>query len=64
MARVGGVVALDESLSGAAHAEDRLRSDEMIWLTTVRADGQPQTSAVWFHWDGTDFLLTRWRVNP
>jgi PPOX class probable F420-dependent enzyme len=51
------VVALDRSLPGAAHAEDRLRGDEMIWITTVRADGQPQTSAVWFHWDGTDFLL-------
>lgn len=51
------MVALDESIPGAAHAEDRLRDDEMIWITTVRADGQPQTSAVWFHWDGTDFLL-------
>jgi len=51
------MVALDESLPGAAHAADRLRSDEMIWITTVRADGQPQTSAVWFHWDGADFLL-------
>ena len=52
-----GMVALDESIPGAAHAVDRLRGDEMIWITTVRADGQPQTSAVWFHWDGTDFLL-------
>lgn len=51
------MVALDESLPGAAHAADRLRNDEMVWITTVRADGQPQTSAVWFHWDGTDFLL-------
>ena len=51
------MVALDDSLPGAAHAQDRLRREEMIWLTTVRRDGQPQTSAVWFHWDGTDFLL-------
>jgi len=51
------MVAIGESFPGAAHAENRLRSDEMIWLTTVWADGQPQTSAVWFHWDGTDFLL-------
>jgi hypothetical protein len=51
------MVALDESRPGAAHAGDRLRNDEMIWLITVRADGQPQTSAVWFHWDGADFLL-------
>jgi PPOX class probable F420-dependent enzyme len=51
------MVRLDPSVAGAAHAEDRLRGEEMIWITTVRADGQPQTSAVWFHWDGTDFLL-------
>lgn len=51
------MVTLDPSVAGAAHAEDRLRADEMIWITTVRPDGQPQTSAVWFHWDGTDFLL-------
>lgn len=51
------MVTLDPSVAGAAHAEDRLRGEEMIWITTVRGDGQPQTSAVWFHWDGTDFLL-------
>ena len=51
------MVALDPSVAGAAHAADRLRGEEMIWITTVRGDGQPQTSAVWFHWDGTDFLL-------
>jgi PPOX class probable F420-dependent enzyme len=50
------MVALD-SLPGAAHAAERLRSEEMIWITTVRPAGQPQTSAVWFHWDGTDFLV-------
>ena len=51
------MTALDESTPHRAHAAERLRAEEMIWLTTVRADGQPQTSAVWFHWDGKDFLL-------
>ena len=51
------MVTLDPSVAGAAHAADRLRDEEMIWITTVRGDGQPQTSAVWFHWDGDDFLL-------
>ena len=51
------MVALDPSVGGGTHAADRLRREEMIWVTTVRGDGQPQTSAVWFHWDGTDFLL-------
>jgi PPOX class probable F420-dependent enzyme len=51
------MVTLDPSVAGAAHAADRLRGELMIWITTVRGDGQPQTSAVWFHWDGIDFLL-------
>ena len=58
------MVTLDPSVAGAAHAEDRLRRDEMIWITTVRPDGQPQTSAVWFHWDGTDFLLVSQPRSP
>jgi PPOX class probable F420-dependent enzyme len=29
----------------------------VMWLTTVRSDGQPQTSPVWFLWDGDRFLL-------
>jgi PPOX class probable F420-dependent enzyme len=39
------------------YAEARLRSEPVIWLTTVRRDGQPQTSPVWFWWDGSSFLI-------
>ena len=35
----------------------RLRSTPLAWLTTVRADGQPQTSYVWFHHDGRDVVV-------
>lgn len=38
-------------------AEQRLRDELIIWLTTVSASGQPQTSAVWFWWDGAEFLI-------
>jgi PPOX class probable F420-dependent enzyme len=31
-------------------AERRLHDETIIWLTTVRADGQPQTSPVGFLW--------------
>jgi len=31
-----------------AHAEARLRREKIAWLTTVRRDGQPQSSPVWF----------------
>lgn len=35
----------------------RLRSERLIWLTTVRADGTPQSSLVWFLWDGDGMLI-------
>jgi PPOX class probable F420-dependent enzyme len=41
---------------GSAAAE-RLSSARLAWLTTVRWDGQPQSSYVWFHFDGEDLLL-------
>lgn len=40
-----------------ARAEQRLREEKTIWLTTVRPDGQPQTSPVGFVWDGAGFLI-------
>lgn len=35
----------------------RLQSTPLAWLTTVRRDGQPQTSYIWFHHDGHDIVL-------
>jgi len=35
----------------------RLRRELVIWLTTVRADGMPQPTPVWFLWDGATFLI-------
>ena len=40
-----------------AYAEDRFGREIVIWLTTVRADGQPQSSPVWFWWDGQAFWI-------
>jgi PPOX class probable F420-dependent enzyme len=40
-----------------AAADARLRSEMVIWLTTVARSGQPQSSPVWFLWDGTEFLI-------
>jgi PPOX class probable F420-dependent enzyme len=50
-------VVLDSSDSAHAAAEERLRSDIIIWLTTVRADGQPQSTPVWFLWEDGTFLI-------
>lgn len=35
----------------------RLRRELVIWFTTVRADGMPQPTPVWFLWDGETFLI-------
>jgi PPOX class probable F420-dependent enzyme len=35
----------------------RLRRELVIWLTTVRPDGMPQPTPVWFLWDGDIFLV-------
>ena len=40
-----------------ARAQQRLRHEQEIWITTVRSDGQPQASPVGFLWDGTSFLI-------
>jgi PPOX class probable F420-dependent enzyme len=48
---------LDLDPSARARADQRLRTEQVLWLTTVRADGQPQASPVWFLWDGETFLI-------
>ena len=40
-----------------AHALERLGREPIAWLTTVRRDGQPQTSPVWFIWEGSTILV-------
>jgi PPOX class probable F420-dependent enzyme len=48
---------LDPSNQAHAHASQRLGREHVAWLTTVRADGQAQSTPVWFLWDGDTFLL-------
>jgi PPOX class probable F420-dependent enzyme len=48
---------LDPNDEAQARADERLRSQMVIWLTSVAADGQPQSTPVWFLWDGDSFLI-------
>lgn len=48
---------IDLSTEFGARVAQRLEHEHIIWLTTVRADGVPQPSPVWFLWDGTDILM-------
>jgi PPOX class probable F420-dependent enzyme len=43
---------------------DRLGREVILWLTTVRSDGQPQSVPVWFLWDGQSFLIYSQRGKP
>lgn len=40
-----------------AHKDQRLRSDPIIWLCSVRPNGRPHAAAVWFLWDGSSILI-------
>ncbi|HET7847064.1 MAG TPA: TIGR03667 family PPOX class F420-dependent oxidoreductase [Acidimicrobiia bacterium] len=44
-------------MSLESKAEERLAASHLIWLTTVKADCLPQTSLVWFWWDGVSFVI-------
>ena len=35
----------------------RLNREAVAWLTSIRADGQPQSSPIWFYWDGTSLWI-------
>lgn len=48
---------VDTSTEAGSLLDARLREEQIIWLTTVRADGQPQSVPVWFLWDGETILI-------
>ena len=38
-------------------AQRRLKSESVVWLTSIDDLGRPQPRVVWFHWDGTEVLI-------
>ena len=48
---------LDVTTEWGQHAEQRLRSNIIAWLTTVGSDGRPYTVPIWFLWDGRAVLI-------
>jgi PPOX class probable F420-dependent enzyme len=48
---------LDPSDPKHARALERFGTEIIVWLTTVTPDGQPNTTPVWFWWDGEAFHL-------
>jgi PPOX class probable F420-dependent enzyme len=54
---VAGEKVVDTSTPFGKTADRRLRTERIVWLTTVSADGTPQPNAVWFLWDGDTVLM-------
>jgi PPOX class probable F420-dependent enzyme len=50
-------VTVEKATRTGTRVARRLRSETIVWLTTVRQDGMPQPSPVWFLWDGSEFLI-------
>lgn len=48
---------MSDDAPSEARANQRLRDEHTAWLTTVRSDGQPQTSPIGFLWDGGRFVI-------
>ncbi len=49
--------ALDLEDPKQARAEEKLRHEIALWLTTVSPNGQPQSTPIWFYWDGLTLLF-------
>lgn len=48
---------IDTSTEFGQRVERQLRGERIVWLTTVRGDGQPLSVPIWFLWDGGSELL-------
>jgi PPOX class probable F420-dependent enzyme len=48
---------IDSTTDFGKRVEQRLREETIVWLTTVRRDGTPQPTPVWFLWDGESVLM-------
>lgn len=48
---------IDLTTDFGKRVERRLREETIVWLTTVRRDGTPQPTPVWFLWDGETILM-------
>lgn len=48
---------IDETTPLGKRIAERLRTEGVLWLTTVGSDGAPQPNPVWFLWDGADGVV-------
>lgn len=48
---------IDPATEKGARVDARLRDELVLWLVTVRPDGTPVPTPVWFWWDGATILV-------
>ena len=48
---------IDTTTEFGQRVEKRLHEESIIWLTTVRPNGMPEPSPVWFLWNGESCLI-------
>jgi PPOX class probable F420-dependent enzyme len=56
-AKKGRIAMIDLTSAFGQRVAQRLNDESVIWLTTVRQDGAPLPSPVWFLWDGETVLI-------
>jgi PPOX class probable F420-dependent enzyme len=58
---------LDLTAEASAALAERLQTEIVAWITTVSPGGQPQSSPIWFLWEGGVFLVyaqpRSWKVR-
>lgn len=47
----------DVALAPAYRIDRLLRTEPVLWLSTVRPDGGPHLVPIWFSWDGHEILI-------
>jgi|SRR5215469_3088615 len=55
---------LDLSTPKHQAAQHRLETEPIAWLTTVNPAGQPQSTPIWFLWEGEQFLIYGSKDGP
>jgi PPOX class probable F420-dependent enzyme len=48
---------IDTTTPFGARVARRLNDEKIIWLTTVRPNGTPEPSPVWFLWTGSEVVI-------
>ncbi len=55
---------IDATTPAGTRAMERLGTELIAWVTTVNAEGQPQSSPVWFLWEDAEIVLCSLATTP